>query len=126
VVRLTGTDCLAPIHSLGRPRGRSGTATAFYSTANFTFGLRFPRNPRIIIALRFGAGCLRIESPGRLSLLACEGAKSPLAGHRNRRVYLHFFRIPPHSRGAEFVSLGLQSYSRPLCLSSVKHNRLYP
>jgi len=45
---------------------------------------------------------------------------------RTAEPLLVLLGIPSHSREAEFCCLGLQSYSRRLCLSSEKHYRLYP
>jgi len=79
------------------------------------------------LRLRFRAPGQRIWKPRRLSLLPAEGAESPLAGAGPQGLLTACIAwIPSHSRESEFSCLGLQSYSRRLCLSRGKHYRLYP
>jgi hypothetical protein len=69
---------------------------------------------------------LRIEKPGRP--IYCYGRGQVTSGLApvHGGIADCSLLIPPHSREAEFQCLGLQSYSRPLCMSRGKHHRLYP
>ena len=72
-----------------------------------------------------GAGLTDLKAQAPEPFLPVARAESPLAG-TDRRASSILLGIPSHSREAEFCCLGLQSYSRRLCLSREKHYRLYP
>ena len=106
--------------------GGSGTVTAhlyFFTTTS-------SRLPAVGFRKACGSFGLRARrrAYGSRSLTPMPYSSSGVPSHlwlgTGRRVVRTAFR--PHSREAEFLCLGMQSYSRRLCLSRGKHYRLYP
>ena len=101
------------------PGGGSGTATALFSASGFQIPASGSCFPFKVRRRAYGSG-----SPGALACLVCEGSRVTSGSAPNCRIYLHS-EFLPHSREEEFWCLGLQSYSRRLCMSRGKHYRLY-
>jgi len=72
-----------------------------------------------------GAGLTDRESLTPWSVIST--GRRVTSGLAAARWFLHSWTaFRPHSGEAEFLCLGMQSYSRSLCLSRGKHYRLYP
>ena len=120
------TDVLLTSTAVERPRGRVGERPPRSSSASSFRGFGFRIGWERFVQVS-GAG-LTDRKPRRLSLSFRRRAPSHLwLGRRYRNRFSSTSgAIPTHSRGTEFHALGLQSYSRRLCLSRGKHYRLYP
>jgi hypothetical protein len=68
---------------------------------------------------------LRIRSPDT-QVQAADNARSPLPGARPQRLADCLIQSFAPFPWDEIHALGLQSYSRGLCLSRDKHHMLYP
>jgi len=105
-------------------RGRLGARPPHF----WASGFRGSASGRLKVRCRsdFGAGLTDREARAPQPCLPAGNAESPLAGHPPHGLTLTAFQFRPHSREADFVCLGMQSYSRQLCMSRGKHYRLYP